>query len=254
MYPRQKFLPFPCDFFPVHASSCIDAQNFYRSHGMNNDDLVTKQQRFCALLEPNHDRLARFARAMTKSHEDARDLVSDTIEQAYKHFDTLQSEAAFLSWLFTIARRIENRRRWRMSIFDRFHAEDYEDVHDDYTSNASETYVDTQILYDALQRLPHKQREAFVLFEISGFSLQEIQEMQGDSLSAVKMRLVRARDALRNLLGGNVPSGASGAGEAQSASTNTSARKATIHHLKNPQEQPQSSSQQANIRSIRRST
>lgn len=196
---------------------------------------ITKQQRFTALLEPNHARLARFARAMTESSEDARDLVGDTVEQAYKHFHTLKSDEAFLSWIFTIARRIQNRRRWRMKLFDRFDADEYEDIVGSDSAATAEAHVDTQILYDALQKLPNKQREAFVLFEVSGFSLQEIQELQGDSLSAVKMRLVRARETLRHLLG------------------ETPTQQATIHHLTAPPTTDVLKPSQANVTSIRRS-
>jgi RNA polymerase sigma-70 factor (ECF subfamily) len=182
------------------------------------NDIEQKQERFLALLKPNHDSLARFARAMTKSREEAQDLVSDTIEQAFKHLDSLKSDDAFLSWLFTIASRIEKRRRWRERIFERFDPIFHDEAAEAFTRNPNaEALYDTQILYDALQKLPFKQREAFTLFEISGFSLQEIQELQGDSLSAVKMRLVRAREALRTMLGDT-----------------HSQERATIHHLTNP--------------------
>jgi RNA polymerase sigma-70 factor, ECF subfamily len=196
---------------------------------------TSTQQRFTALLEPNHARLARFARAMTDNTEDARDLVGDTIEQAYKNFDKLKSDEAFLSWIFTIARRIQNRRRWRMKLFDRFDADEYDDLAGAHSATTAEAHVDTQILYDALQKLPHKQREAFVLFEVSGFSLQEIQELQGDSLSAVKMRLVRARETLRHLLG-EVPT-----------------KYATIHHLSEPSNADVINRPQVNVVSVRRS-
>lgn len=190
------------------------------NEAQNNQAQNDKQARFLALLEPCHDNLARFARSMTKSKDDARDLVADTIEQAYKHFDSLKSETAFLSWLFTIASRIEKRRRWRARIFQPLNSARSSrggrgggDEHGDELAlhnaelrgvsreSSPETLVDTDLLYAALERLPYKQREAFTLFEISGFSLQEIQELQGDSLSAVKMRLVRARESLRAMLG-----------------------------------------------------
>ncbi|MCU0426408.1 MAG: RNA polymerase sigma factor [Candidatus Kapabacteria bacterium] len=180
------------------------------------DQSARKQERFLALLKPHHDSLARFARAMTKTPDDARDLVSDTIEQAYKNFHALNNDAAFLSWLFTIASRIEKRRRWRERLFERFDPllHDTDDIAAMHSGAPNaEIHYDTGLLYEALQRLPHKQREAFTLFEISGFSLQEIQELQGDSLSAVKMRVVRAREALRTMLG------------------DTSQERATIHHL-----------------------
>jgi DNA-directed RNA polymerase specialized sigma24 family protein len=39
-----------------------------------------------------------------------------------------------------------------------------------------------------------------VLFELSGFSIEEIREIQGGSISGVKTRLVRGREALRSML------------------------------------------------------
>jgi DNA-directed RNA polymerase specialized sigma24 family protein len=131
-----------------------------------------------------------------------------------------------------------------MSIFDRFSPEEYDAFHEDRSQSSPETQADTQILYDALQRLPHKQREAFVLFEISGFSLQEIQEMQGDSLSAVKMRLVRARETLRTMLQDRFAQG----------SETAPVHKASIHHLSNPSSSEQNAIRQANISPLRRST
>ena len=59
---------------------------------------------------------------------------------------------------------------------------------------------DVQVIFGLLDRLPSKQREAFILFEISGFSLKEIRELQGGTLSGVKMRLQRAREQLRHWL------------------------------------------------------
>jgi RNA polymerase sigma-70 factor (ECF subfamily) len=41
------------------------------------------------------------------------------------------------------------------------------------------------------------QREAVVLFEVDGYSIEEIAAMQRVSVSAVKSRLVRGRERLR---------------------------------------------------------
>jgi RNA polymerase sigma-70 factor (ECF subfamily) len=60
--------------------------------------------------------------------------------------------------------------------------------------------ADIQILNQALSYLPQEQREAIVLFEIVGFSIEEIKAMQGGSLSGVKSRLVRARQKLADML------------------------------------------------------
>jgi RNA polymerase sigma-70 factor (ECF subfamily) len=59
---------------------------------------------------------------------------------------------------------------------------------------------DVHLLYEALAKLPDQQREALVLFEISGFSIVEISELQNAGISAVKQRLARGRKALIALL------------------------------------------------------
>ena len=41
------------------------------------------------------------------------------------------------------------------------------------------------LLHEALSRLPENQREAIVLFEISGFSIAEIADLQHAGISAV---------------------------------------------------------------------
>jgi RNA polymerase sigma factor (sigma-70 family) len=50
---------------------------------------------------------------------------------------------------------------------------------------------------DALADLPAVMREALVLFEVDGFTVEEIASMQQVSRSAVKSRLARGRDRLR---------------------------------------------------------
>jgi DNA-directed RNA polymerase specialized sigma24 family protein len=63
-----------------------------------------------------------------------------------------------------------------------------------------ERAADVAMLNRALARLPERQREAVVLFEISDLSLEEIRVIQGGSLSGVKSRIVRGRQKLAELL------------------------------------------------------
>jgi DNA-directed RNA polymerase specialized sigma24 family protein len=49
----------------------------------------------------------------------------------------------------------------------------------------------------ALAELPAEQRESIVLFEIEGWQVEEIAELHGVSMSAVKSRLARGRARLR---------------------------------------------------------
>ncbi|MCB0711572.1 MAG: RNA polymerase sigma factor [Ignavibacteriae bacterium] len=159
-----------------------------------------EKERFLQLILPLRNRLLQYAQAVTNSREERDDLVGDTILAALQGFGKLEREGAFATWLFTIASRIEKRKRERGRRFQQYDAEtDPEGVPSDYQN--PDVGPDITALYRAIEQLPSEQREAIALYEISGLSLEEIREIQGGSLSAVKMRLVRGRKRLAKLLG-----------------------------------------------------
>ena len=63
-----------------------------------------------------------------------------------------------------------------------------------------EQLADVEILYKAIHRLPDAQRDAILLYEISGYPQVEIAELLDCSVPAVKMLLQRGRKRLRRLL------------------------------------------------------
>jgi RNA polymerase sigma-70 factor (ECF subfamily) len=165
----------------------------------HNLDRSGAQEEFLRLLLPLRDRLARYARAVSRRREEADDLVSDTILAALEGFDRLRNREAFAGYLFRIASRLQKRRRWRSKLFGAF---DEDRAGAIASSSASpETTADVVLLHRALGELPAAQREAVVLFEISGLSLEEIRAIQGGSISAVKSRVSRGRQELARLLG-----------------------------------------------------
>lgn len=172
-------------------------------------------ERFLALLLPAKLSLSRFISGLERDTDEARDVMSETIAIAYEQFGTLSSETAFLSWIMTIARRLvyrkERRERFRgfLKRSTRFFT-DGDSTHNDdpfaeipaerNANSAPDNATDVQLLYDALDALPLKQREAIVLADVMGYTLHEIAELQGDGLSAVKQRVVRGREKLRHIL------------------------------------------------------
>lgn len=145
-----------------------------------------------------NDSLTRFVKAMTQNSSDTKDIISETVLLALENFHKLKNKQTFLSYVFTIAKRIYIKRKWKRRIFS--YIEESESF--DYASNSHSPEIDTDIkfLYEALAKLPEKMRESIILFEISGFSLNEIQEIQGGTLSGVKSRIKRAREKLREIL------------------------------------------------------
>ncbi len=158
-----------------------------------------RQIRFMELLEPLLPSLERFALALTKSEEGAKDIVSETVMIAYEQFDDLRNSKAFLSYLFTIATRTHqkwSRAARRDSSLDEIDIERLMD-----TSPPPDVAADIAAVYTALGELPEKQREAVILFEIIGMPMKEIQKIQGGTLISVKVRISRGRKKLAEILG-----------------------------------------------------
>jgi len=153
-----------------------------------------KQDRFLAVYEPVHDRFERFCRARAYGEMDFKDLINDSLLIAYERFETLRSEQAFLSFLFGISVRvISNHQRKKSEVA---HSEEHVSIAD----KAQDNFADAHFLHLALAQLPNTQKECIILFEISGFKIKEIAEIQSVSEDAVKQRLKRGRERLCEIL------------------------------------------------------
>ncbi len=152
-----------------------------------------------SLLDVHHAAFVRYVRAMTKDTELARDIVGETLLAAYENFGTLRDPASFRFFLIAIARRTY----WKMSRWGRLFNR-LETVHEDLVIDGGAPpglSHDVDLMHAAIAKLPGKQREALVLFELSGLSLNEVHALQGGSLSGVKSRIARARTKLAEMLG-----------------------------------------------------
>ena len=163
-----------------------------------------KQKAFLELYEQSRENLVRFAKAMTRNTEESMDLVQETTLQAFDSFEKLKNPQAFTSYLFTIASRIQKRINWRKRLFLNFSRWDESETFDERLADSSaksDLNFDVQALYKALDKLPIAQKEAVILFEINGLSLEEIRVIQDISLPGVKSRVQRGRQALAKYLG-----------------------------------------------------
>ncbi len=68
------------------------------------------------------------------------------------------------------------------------------------TDNSVEDEMQINYLYEQMNKLSDVKREALILFEINGFSIKEVAELQGATEGAVKVMLSRARKELKNLM------------------------------------------------------
>ncbi len=157
---------------------------------------------FASALQPHYNDALRYCRALVarSSHTEAEDVLQEALLKALRHYDQLKEPAKFKAWLFQIITRTYHSAA-RKTIWKRLLPLDTSAVHIPPVYQDVDRIDAQGMILDALAQLPGRQRAAFLLFELSGFSLEEIRVIQGDrSLSAVKSRLSRTRKQLKGYL------------------------------------------------------
>lgn len=171
---------------------------------------------FMQLIEPHEKRLYNLALRITGSREDAEDVLQDTLLSALEHLHDFRGDAAFGTWLYRIAMhnafRILRKRRGGESIsFEELVAERTEEdeetiPHPEFVAEwrdpaeVAEQNELRRILEGAIQQLPESYRAVFMLRDVEGLSTKEVAEILGISEGNVKVRLLRARLKLREIL------------------------------------------------------
>lgn len=152
---------------------------------------------FAFLVRRYQNPLYRYGRGLGLDHDTALDLVQDAFIKAYRRRDQCREGDRVQSWLFRIFRNgvldwAKNVRRNERSILDVDEPAGEEDF--------AERHALREAIGSALAALPPILREAFLLRHELGHSYEEIAEIAAVSVSAAKMRVVRAREALREAL------------------------------------------------------
>ncbi len=143
---------------------------------------------------------------------DANDCVQEAFLQAFRKIDSFQGKSLLSTWLHRIVINtalMHRRKRTRLAevsweelapIFDSTGCRiepTYSALHEPDLAERAEV---RQAVIDALSRLSGEAREIFILRDVEGLSTDQTAETLGISISAAKVRLHRARAALKRLL------------------------------------------------------
>jgi RNA polymerase sigma-70 factor (ECF subfamily) len=147
------------------------------------------------LVRRHQDGLYRHARGMGIDHDTSLDLVQDALVKAYTRLGECRDTTHFRAWLMRIARNtcLDHLKNVRRSTIPFSALPDAEQI-------AAEAPVDGELagtIEPALATLPVALREAFLLKHDAEYTYEEVAELTNASVSAVKMRVHRAREALR---------------------------------------------------------
>ena len=168
---------------------------------MNANERERRWSRLAALLEPVHGPALATARRLCRTAADGDDLYADTVLRAFDKLHTLRDESRFKPWFFaTLLSRHRSRGRlrfWRRFVpLDEAFPAGREPAGDDGSRWGDDARRARRVAA-GLGTLPAEQREAVVLFELDGYSIEEVAAMQCASVAAVKSRLTRGRERLR---------------------------------------------------------
>jgi RNA polymerase sigma-70 factor (ECF subfamily) len=149
------------------------------------------------LFERHHGRLFGYCLGILGNRESARDLVQEVFFRLLKYRDSFRPEAPFAPWLYRLARnacidhlRKSGRERPTEDDFDR----------PDPTPlvpEEMERREELQKLQTALARLPEDKRELLLLARSGTLSYEQIATLLGCSVGALKVRVHRALQLLR---------------------------------------------------------
>jgi len=140
------------------------------------------------VLESHQDRLYNYLLSMLMDSDDAQDCLQDTFLRAYQQ--SLRGSGISGPWLYTVARHRAVdvlRSRGKLQRGPVSLAEVCDSSWDDRSQHA----------HDLLSILPVEEREVLYLFDVDGFSGEEISRLLGIRPGAVRARIFRARERVR---------------------------------------------------------
>jgi RNA polymerase sigma-70 factor (ECF subfamily) len=166
--------------------------------------LAGETDAFAVLVHRYRDSYARFAARMVGNRADAEDVLQIAFVRAYRALDKCRDPGRFAAWCHQIvvnecrsfARRRAQRERW----YSEDDAAILAIAADGPMIGEDEHRMSSGEIQRALDALPVEQREAFVLKHVEQVSYEAMSELTGMGVSALKMRVKRACQRLRELL------------------------------------------------------
>ena len=187
---------------------------------VNDSELVARAKAgrldaFEELTSRYEQRVYSLALRMLRQEQDAEDVTQQTFLSALENLDGFRGEASFGTWLLRIATHAALKVIRKRSVLDTVSLEETTEEADSYQTVPHPEYIADwrqspeqlvtrneirRLLDEALAKLDSKHRTVFLLRDVEGLSVKETAEALGLSEANTKVRLLRARLQLRELL------------------------------------------------------
>lgn len=170
---------------------------------------------FADIVRENYQRVYNVIYRLLEDREEAADLTQDTFVNACRAYANFRHESQVYTWLYRIAINLsKNRleRRGRQQLVEGVSTDAPLDLADEETvflqiedlsaepERATANAELRKVLVEAVSRLQPEYKQVVVLRDYQGLTYEEIAEVLGCTVQAVKSRLFRARTVLRERL------------------------------------------------------
>jgi RNA polymerase sigma-70 factor (ECF subfamily) len=201
------------------ASACSSRQRSRRDGtAVDSDALLSRlrageESAFEELVRAYGSRLLGLARRILWSQEEAKDVVQETFLAAFQSLERFRGDSNLGTWLSRIAvnhclMRLRSRRRKPEHSMEELLPEFLPDGHAVRKSAQWDVSIDSEVerkevfglVRDRIDALPESYRTVLLLRDIEELTTGEVAEILGVTANTVKVRLHRARQALRTLL------------------------------------------------------
>ena len=153
------------------------------------------------LIGRHRDRLHRYAMRMLSDSDEAQDVTQETFVRAYRSLHTCEDPSRFGGWIFSIlanrCRTAGAKRVKREAVFVAMDAAPEQWGNTQHDSESAMPAESAERMESALETINASHREAFLLKFVEELSYEEMAALTGVGVSALKMRVSRAREALR---------------------------------------------------------
>ncbi|MGQ9732142.1 MAG: sigma-70 family RNA polymerase sigma factor [Candidatus Zipacnadales bacterium] len=170
--------------------------------------------RFRSLVAEYHAKIYNLIYRYIGDAEEAADLTQDTFICAYRAWASFRGDSAIYTWLYRIAvnltknrlKYLQRKRAAEAVSLDEPVSHDADQLErevEDWSLSPERALENRELglfLAAEVTKLPLDFREVIILRDYQGLAYQEIAEVVGCSVKAVKSRLFRARSVLRDKL------------------------------------------------------
>lgn len=187
------------------ASNIVGGQN---SKNVVSGDLVQRardgdDEAFGVIVETYRDRLFGLAIGMLRNRAAAEDVVQEAFIKAYRNLKSFRGDASIYTWLYRIAVNTAHNYMRRARRTKEVDFEDVAPVIEAAGPNPAEKAANAELgeaIDNAIQALPPRQREVFILHYFERMTHREIAETLGVTEGAVKANFFHAVQKLKGAL------------------------------------------------------